>query len=86
MPSTLYDILRKNSHGAAVWIEAVAGVQAAKARIWHLAERFPADYLIFHQGSARIVASFHFKSGQFTPPAESLSSHAPTDRKTLSTA
>ena len=78
MPSRLYDILRKDLHGAPVWIETVAGVQAAKSRILHLAERFPADYLIFHQGSARIVANFHFKSGQFTPPAPSLSSHAPT--------
>jgi hypothetical protein len=86
MPSPLYDILRKDSHGAPVWLETVAGVQAAKARTLHLAERFPADYLIFHQGSARIVATFHFKSGQFTPPAESPSSHAPTHIKTLNTA
>jgi hypothetical protein len=86
MSSPLYDILRKDSHGTPVWIETVAGVQAAKARILHLAERFPADYLIFHQASSRIAATFHFKSGQFTPPEESSSSHAPAHGKTWSTA
>jgi hypothetical protein len=86
MRTPLYDILRKDPHDAPVWIEAVACVQVAKARILHLAERFPGNYLIFHQGTASIVANFHFKSGQFTSAAESTSPDGRTDQKTLSDA
>jgi hypothetical protein len=54
------DILRSDALDMAIWIEAVADLATARARILHLAERFPAEYFIFHQATASIVANFHF--------------------------
>lgn len=73
MQASPYDVLRRDALGTAIWIEAVPDVATAKARILHLAERFPAEYVIFHQATARVVANFHFKPTQFnslTPVAE----------------
>ena len=79
MRTSSYDIFRRDALGTITWIEAVPDVGAAKARILHLAERFPAEYLIFHQASASVVANFNFKPTEFhavtSPMAEeSLSS------------
>lgn len=61
MQTSAYDILRRDALGQATWIEAAPDLDAAKARVLHLAERFPAEYVIFHQASASVVADFHFK-------------------------
>jgi len=65
MPKYSYDILRTNVLGQPIWIEGVADLDAAKARILHLAERFPGDYVVFHPATASIVANFHFKPNEF---------------------
>jgi hypothetical protein len=65
MQASSYDILRRDAFGHAVRIESVPDVESAKSRVLHLAERFPADYLIFHQATARVVANFHFKPNDF---------------------
>ena len=79
MQTSSYDIFRRDAFGTTTWIEAVSDVDAAKARVLHLAERFPAGYLIFHQATASVVANFHFRPTEFravTNPIaeESLSS------------
>lgn len=61
MQTLSYDILRRDVLGALVWIEAAGNVEAAKARILHLAERFLGEYVVFHQATAKIVANLHFK-------------------------
>jgi hypothetical protein len=47
MQISQYDILRRDARGMAIWIEAVADIATARARILHLAEHFPAVYFIF---------------------------------------
>ena len=61
-----YEVLRKDAHGRLNCIEAVSDAEAAKALILHLAERFPAEYVIMHRPTSAIVANFHFKQKQFT--------------------
>jgi hypothetical protein len=56
-----HDILRRDALGTLIWIEAAASIETAKARILHLAERFPGEYVVFHQTTAKIVANLHFK-------------------------
>ena len=67
MESASYAILRKDGQGASVLVETVADIEAAKARILYYAERFPAEYLIAHHPTSRIVAQFHFKHSEFRP-------------------
>ena len=55
------DILRRDALGTFIWIEAAASIETAKARILHLAERFPGEYVVFHQATAKIVANLRFK-------------------------
>ena len=65
MPASLYDILRTDARGDAIWMDAVPDIDAAKARVLHLAERFPSDYVIFHRATVSVVANFHFKATEF---------------------
>ena len=65
MESASYAILRKDGQGESVLVEAVSDIEAAKARVLHHAERFPAEYLIAHHPTSRIVAQFHFKHSEF---------------------
>lgn len=67
MPAPPYDILRRDAAGTAIWVEAVADLEVAKARIFHLAERYPAEYLIFRLATSQIVATFAFKPSHFCP-------------------
>ncbi len=65
MQASLYDILRTDARGNAIWMDAVPDIDAAKARVLHLAERFPSDYVIFHRATVSVVANFHFKATKF---------------------
>jgi len=65
MQALLYDILRTDARGNAIWMDAVPDIDAAKARVLHLAERFPSDYVIFHRATVSVVANFHFKATEF---------------------
>src|SRR5258708_23815674 len=49
MRTLSHDILRRDALGTLIWIEAAASIETAKARILHLAERFPGEYVVFHQ-------------------------------------
>lgn len=61
MQTLSYDILRRDVLGVLVWIEAAGNVETARARILHLAERFPGEHVVFHQTTAKNVAKLHFK-------------------------
>jgi hypothetical protein len=65
MQTQSYEILRTDGLGQATRIEAAADLDSARARILHLAERFPGEYAVFHQATARVVANFHFKPNEF---------------------
>jgi hypothetical protein len=54
------DILRSDALGMAFWTKAVADLATARARILRLAERFHAEYFIFHHPDS-LVANFHFQ-------------------------
>jgi hypothetical protein len=54
MTSTPYDILKKDS-AALVWIEAVADVEIAKARVRELAAASNGEYVIFDQRTRKMV-------------------------------
>ncbi len=65
MQASLYDILRTDARGNAIWMDALPDIDAAKARVLHLAERFPSDYVIFDRATVSVVANFHFRSTEF---------------------
>lgn len=65
MQTSSFDILRRDALGLSTWIEAAPDLDVAKARVLHLAERFPAEYVIFHQPTASVIADFHFKPTEF---------------------
>ena len=65
MKTAVYDILRRDSPGQSTWIEAAPALDVSKAQVLHFAERFPADYVIFHRATVSVVANFRFKSTEF---------------------
>lgn len=50
------DILRRQSDGSFVWIEAVSDLRVAEERIAYLADAAPGEYFVFDQRSQEIVA------------------------------
>jgi pyridoxine/pyridoxamine 5'-phosphate oxidase len=50
------DILKRQSDGGFVWIEASNDVRVAEERISHLAETEPGEYFVFDQRTQQIVA------------------------------
>ena len=50
------DILKRQSNGEFVWIEAASDVRVAEERISYLAEANPGEYLVFDQRTQQIVA------------------------------
>jgi hypothetical protein len=55
-----YDILRRDAHGIPIWLEAVASLEIAKARIFELAQHLPGEYIIFHSATSEIVNKAQF--------------------------
>ena len=55
-----YDILRKDAQGNPIWLEAVASLDMAKARIFELAQDLPGEYIIFHAATSEIVNKIQF--------------------------
>src|SRR6266403_1869727 len=53
-----YDILKKDSVGAPIWLEAVRDLDTAKKRVAELAENSPGEYVIFCEQTSQIVDSF----------------------------
>lgn len=50
------DILRRQSDGSFLWIEAAGDLNAAEERMSQLADREPGEYFVFDQTSQQIVA------------------------------
>jgi hypothetical protein len=53
-----YDILKKDSAGAPIWLEAVRDLDTAKKRVAELAENSPGEYVVFCEQTSRIIDSF----------------------------
>jgi hypothetical protein len=54
-----FDILRMDGCGTPMWVEAVASLELAKARISELEQNTPSEYVIFHSATSKIVAAIH---------------------------
>jgi hypothetical protein len=53
-----YDILKKDSLGAPIWLEAVRDLDTAKKRVAELAENSPGEYVVFCEQTSQILDSF----------------------------
>ena len=52
-----YDIFRDLAETGPIWIEAVQGLDQAKARLTELLEARPGNYFIFDPLAAKVIAS-----------------------------
>jgi hypothetical protein len=52
-----YDIFRDLAETGPIWIEAVHGLDNAKARLTELLEAHPGNYFIFDPLAAKVIAS-----------------------------
>ena len=52
-----YDIFRDLAETGPIWIEAVQGLDHAKARLTELLEARPGNYFIFDPLAAKVIAS-----------------------------
>ena len=63
-----YDILRKESHGGFIWVEAVKDLSSARRRVMDLAVARPGVYIVFSQWDEQVVAEFMLPdSGSHSP-------------------
>jgi hypothetical protein len=62
-----YDIFREFAESGPIWIEAVHGLENAKARLTTLIEARPGNYFIFDPLAAKVIASAA-KSAQMQMP------------------
>jgi hypothetical protein len=51
-----YDIFRKLPDGTPIWIEAVASLDMAKARLSNLRDHEPGDYIVYDASHSRFIA------------------------------
>ena len=56
-----YDILKKDSVGAPIWLEAVRDLDTAKKRVAELAENSPGEYVVFCERTSQIVDSLRLR-------------------------
>jgi hypothetical protein len=52
-----YEILRVDGPSTPIWVESVASLEIAKARIAQLGQKVPGEYIIFHSPNSKIVAN-----------------------------
>jgi hypothetical protein len=57
MVALYYNIFKRDASGVPVWIEAVDDLKTAKGRIIELSIESPGQYVVFSQGSGRVVSS-----------------------------
>lgn len=65
--SDSYDIFRDLAESGPIWIEAVQGVENAKARVTELLATRPGNYFIYDPLAAKVISSA-FKSAQMPAP------------------
>lgn len=52
----LYDILKTDSQGKPIWVEAVGNLQSAKSRVSELIQANPGqDYVVFSQKTQKLI-------------------------------
>jgi hypothetical protein len=61
------DILRRDAQDTPIWLEAVASLEMAKARIFELAQHLPGEYIIFHSATSEIVNKIQFNQDVIAP-------------------
>jgi hypothetical protein len=62
-----FDIFRELAETGPIWIEAVHGLENAKARLTELLEAHPGNYFIYDPLAAKVIASA-VKSAQMLTP------------------
>jgi hypothetical protein len=62
-----YDIFRDLAETGQIWIEAVQGLENAKARLTEVLESHPGNYFIYDPLAAKVIASA-VKSAQMQTP------------------
>ena len=62
-----YDIFREFAESGPIWIEAVHGLENAKARLTTLLEAHPGNYFIYDPLASKVIASA-VKSAQTQMP------------------
>jgi hypothetical protein len=62
-----YDIFRDLAESGPIWIEAVHGLENAKARLTEVLEAHPGNYFIYDPLAAKVIASA-VKSCQMQTP------------------
>jgi hypothetical protein len=62
-----YDIFRELAETGPIWIEAVHGLETAKARLTELLQAHPGNYFIYDPLAAKVIASA-VKSAQMLTP------------------
>ena len=60
-----YNVLRKDSAGGVIWIEAVLDLESAKALAINLSRYNESEFVVFDQHLQRVVASY---KGTYSPP------------------
>jgi hypothetical protein len=53
-----YDIFKKTSDNAPVWVDSVDGLEALKRRLTELASKKPEEYLVYDQSSQKFIDPF----------------------------
>jgi hypothetical protein len=62
-----YDIFRELAETGPIWIEAVHGLENAKARLTELLEAHPGNYFIYDPFAAKVIASAVKSAHMLTP-------------------
>lgn len=52
-----YDIFKKDSFGAPVWVEAAPHLESAKLRVIELDKQRPGEYMIFSHETQELVSA-----------------------------
>lgn len=66
-PGRRYDILRKNSEEAVIFLEGVADLDAAESRVKELLSFWPGDYQIFDLQTKQIVFNTELPTAELSP-------------------
>jgi hypothetical protein len=61
-----FDILKRQSDGSFIWLEAASNLPAAKNRLEQLCRAVPGDYFVFDQKTQQMVAHFGLSTNQFS--------------------
>lgn len=55
---TQLDILKKDSNGTFLWVDAVSDMETAEARLRQLSAKSPEEFVVFRETDLRVVATY----------------------------